>query len=67
MPRPISVSGTVLKVPNQSVHFQGLVHPRTLDIRLLGTLLSYDNVIGGVKQPEVTFRQPDKTMYRKSS
>ena len=54
------------KVPNQPVLFQGLVNQRCLDIRSFGTLLGYDNDIDDVKQTEVTVRQPDKTMYRKS-
>ena len=66
MPRPMPLSDTVPKVPDQPVPCQGLVNPRLYDIRLLGTLLGYDNDLGDVKQPEVIIRQPDKTMYRKS-
>ena len=63
MPLP----ATLPKVPDQPVPFQGLVNPRPLDIRLLGTLPGYDNDIDDVnKQPEVIIRQPDKTIYRKS-
>ena len=37
-----------------------------MDIRLLGTLPGYNNDIDDENQPEVSIRQPDKTMYRKS-
>ena len=56
------------KVPNQPIPFQGLINPRPLDIRLLGTLPGYDDDDdkNDKNQPEVSIRQPDKTMYRKS-
>ena len=57
---------TLPEVPDQPVPFQGVVNLRFLDIRLLGTLPGYDNDIDDEKQPEVSIRQPDKTMYRKS-
>ena len=65
MPRQMPLSDMLPKVPEQPIPFQGLINPRPLDIRLLGTLPGYDNDIDE-KQPEVTIRQPDKTMYRKS-
>ena len=37
-----------------------------MDIRLLGTLPGYDNDINDEEQPEVSIRQPDRTMCRKS-
>ena len=43
-----------------------MINQRLLDIRLLGTLLGYDTDIDDEKQTEVSIRQPDKTMYRKS-
>ena len=67
MLRPIPLLDTVPKVQDQPVPFQGLVNPRPLGIKLLGTLPGYDNDIDYVKQPEVKIRQPDKTMYGKSS
>ena len=54
------------RVPDQGVPFLGLVNPIPLDIRLLVTLPGYNNGIDDIKQPEVTIRQPDQTMYRKS-
>ena len=54
------------KVPDQPIPYQGLIIPRPLDIRLPGTLPGYDNDIDDENQPEVSIRQPDKTMYRKS-
>ena len=67
MPRPVPLPATIPKVPDQPIPYQGLINPRPLDIRLLGTLPGYDNDIGDEKQPEVSIRQPDKTMYRKFS
>ena len=66
MPRPMPLPDTMPKVPDQPVPFQGLINPRPLDITLLGTLPHNDNDIDNEKQLEVTIRQPDKTMYRKS-
>ena len=66
MPRPMPLPATLPKVHDQPVPYQGLINPKPLDIRLLGTLPSYDNDIGDEKQPEVSIRQPYKTMYRKS-
>ena len=65
MPRPMPLSDTLPKVPDQPVLFQGIVNPRPLDIRLLGTLPGYDNDIDNAKQSEVTIRQLHKTKYRK--
>ena len=63
MPLPDAIP----KVPNQPIPFQGLINPRPLDIRLLGTLPGYDEDDKDDKnQSEVSVRQPDKTMYRKS-
>ena len=62
MPRPVPLPD----VPDKPVPFQGLINPRPLDIRLLGTLSAYDKSIDDKKQPEVSIRQPDMTMYRKS-
>ena len=66
IPRPMPLPDTLPKMPDQPIPFQGLINPRPLDIRLLGTLPGYDNDIDYEKQPEVTIRQPDKTMCRKS-
>ena len=55
---------TIPKVLDQPILYQGLINPRPLDIRLLGTLPGYDNDIYDEKQPEVSIRQPDKAMYR---
>ena len=66
MARPMPLPDTLPKVPDQPVPFQGLVNLRLLDIRLLGTLPGYDNDIDDVKQQQVTSKQPEKTMYRKS-
>ena len=52
-------------MPDQPIQYQGLINSRPLDIRLLGTLPGYDNDIDNEKQPEVSIRQPDKTIYRK--
>ena len=65
MPKPMPFA--IPKVPDQPIPFQGLINPRPLDIRLLGTLPGYDEDDKDDRnQPEVSIRQPDKTMYRKS-
>ena len=67
MPKPMPLPDAIPKVPDQPIPFQGLINPRPLDIRLLGTLPGYDeNDKDDKNQPEVSIRQPDKTMYRKS-
>ena len=66
MPRPMPLHDAIPKVPDQPIPFQGLIIPRPLDIRLLGTLPGYDDDIDDKIQPEVSIRQPDRTMYRKS-
>ena len=66
MPRPMPLPDAIPKVPDQPIPFQGLINPRPLDIRLLGTLPGYDDNIDDKIQPEVSIRQPDRTMYRKS-
>ena len=66
MPRPMPLPDAIPKVPDQPILYQGLINPRPLDIRLLGTLPGYDNEMDDENQPEVSIRQPDKTMYRKS-
>ena len=67
MPKPMPLSDAISKVPDQPIPFQGLINPRPLDIRLLGTLPGYDEDDKDDKnQPEVCIRQPDKTRYRKS-
>ena len=66
MLRAMPLPDTIPKVPYQPIAYQGLINARSLDIRLLGTLPGYDNDIDDKKQPEVSIRQPDKTMYRKS-
>ena len=43
-----------------------MVNQGSLVKRLLGTLLGYDNDIGDIKHPEITIRQTDKIMCRKS-
>ena len=43
-----------------------MINPRPFDIRLLDTLPGYDDDKYDKNQPEVSIRQPDKTMYRKS-
>ena len=53
----------ILKVPDQPIPYQGLINPRPLDIGLLGTKPGYDNDIDDKNQPEVSIRQPDKTVY----
>ena len=45
MPRPMPLSDTLPKVPDQPVPFQGLINSTPLDIRQLGTLPDYDNDI----------------------
>ena len=66
MPRSMPLPDAIPKVPDQSIPFQSLINPRPLDIRLLGTLPAYDDDKDDKNQPEVTIRQPDKAMYRKS-
>ena len=66
MSRLMPLPGTIPKVADQPIPYQGLINPRPLDIRLLGTLPGYDSDIDDEKQPEVSITQPDKTMYRKS-
>ena len=66
MPRPMSLADAIPKVPDQPFPFQGLINPKSLYIRLLGTLPGYDDDTEDKNQPEVSIRQPDKTMYRKS-
>ena len=64
---PMPLPDALSEVPDQPIPFQGLINPRPLDIRLLGTLPGYDDDGKDDKnQPEVSIRQPDKTMYRKS-
>ena len=65
MPRPMPLPGTLPNVHDEPVFYQGLINPRPLDIRLLGTLPGYDNDIDNGKQPEISIRQPDKTFNRK--
>ena len=65
MSRPMPLPDTILKGPDQHIPYQGLIYPRPLDIRLLDTLPDYDNDIDDKNQPEVSIRQPNKTMYRK--
>ena len=56
-----------LKLPDQPIPFQGLINPTPLDIRLLSTLTGYDYGDKDDKNlPEVSIRQPDKSMHRKS-
>ena len=61
MPRPMSLPDSIPKVPDQPIPFQGLINPRPLDIRLLGTLPGSDNDDDkdDKNQPEVSIRQPD--------
>ena len=66
MPRPMPLPNGISKVPDQPIPYQGLINSRSLDIRLLGTLPGYDNDIDDKNKPEVSIRQPGKTMYRKS-
>ena len=42
MPKPMPLPDAIPKVPDQPIPFQGLINPRPLDIRLLGTLPGYD-------------------------
>ena len=65
LPRPNQLPDTFPKVPDEPVTHPGLINPRPLDIGLLGTLSGYDNDIDE-KQPEVSIRQPNRTLYRKS-
>ena len=62
----MSLPDAIPKVPDQPIPFQGLINPGPLDIRLLGPLPGYDDGKDDKSQPEVSIRQPDKTMYRKS-
>ena len=57
---------TLPTVPDQSFPFQRLFNTRSLDIMLLGTSPGYDNDIDNKNQPEITIRQHDEAMYRKS-
>ena len=66
MPRPMPLPDEPPKGPDQPIPFQGLINPRPLDIRLLGTLPGYDDSKDDKNQPVVSIRQPEKTMYRKS-
>ena len=67
MPKPMPLPDAIPKVPDQPIPFQGLINPRPLDIRFLDTLPGYDEDDKDDKnQPEVSIRQADKTMYRKS-
>ena len=66
MPRPMPLLDAIPRVPDQPIAFQGLINPRPLGIRLIGTLPGYDDDKDDKNQPEVTIRQPDKTMYGKS-
>ena len=59
---PMPLPDMLHKVPDQPVPYYGLINPRPLDIRLLGTLPGYDNDIDDEKQPEVSIRQSDKTV-----
>ena len=52
MPRPMPLPDTLPRVPDQPIPYQGLINPRPLDIRLLGTLPGYHNDINDEKQPE---------------
>ena len=65
MPRPMSLPHAIPRVPDQPIPSQGLINPRSLDVRLLSILPGYDDKDDKI-QPEVSIRQPDKTMYRKS-
>ena len=49
MPRPMMLPNTIPKVPDQLIPYQGLINPRPLDVRLLGTLPGYDNDIDDEK------------------
>ena len=39
MPRPMPLSDTIPKIPDQPIPYEGLINQRFLGIRLLGTLL----------------------------
>ena len=55
MTRPKPLPDVIPKVPHQPIPFQGLINPRPLDIRLLGTLPGYDDDGKDDKnQPEVS-------------
>ena len=66
MPRTMPLPDAIPTVPYQPIPYQGFINPRPLEIRLLGTLPGYDDDIDDKNQPEVSIRQPDKTMYGKS-
>ena len=66
MPRHMALPDTVPKVLDQPVPLKGLVNPRPLDIRLLGTLSDNNKDIDDIKHPEITIRQPEKTMWKDS-
>ena len=66
MPRPMPLPDAIPKVLDQPIPYQGLINIRPLDIRLLGTLQGYNNDKDVENQPEVSIRQPDKTMNGKS-
>ena len=52
MPRPMPLPDTIPNVPDQPFLFQGLINPRPLHIRGIGTFPGYDNDIDHEKQPE---------------
>ena len=66
MPKLMPLPAAIPKVPYQPIAYQAVINPRPLDIRLLGTLPGYNNNIDDENNPEVSIRQPEKTMYRKS-
>ena len=43
IPRPMPLPDVIPKVPDQPILFQGLINPRPLHIRLIGTLPGYDD------------------------
>ena len=66
MPRSMLLPDTMPKVPDQPVPFHGLINQKPLDMRPLGTLPGYNNDIDDENQSEISIRQPDKKMFRKS-
>ena len=50
----MSLPYTLPKGTDQPIPYQGLINPRPLDIRLLGTLPGYDNDIDDEKQLDVS-------------
>ena len=66
MSRPMPLPDAIPKVPDQPISYQGLINTRPLDIRLLGTSPGYDNDIDDKNHPEVSIRQPENKMHRKS-